>query len=243
MDAVVWHDGSTWRAALDTSDLYALDPLLPAADAADKAAAPSSKGKEEGSDKGLLADHPPMASFAAERQYRWDTQWLLHLLYSTAQPMQQHSSDTTHRCYTNLPGWPPGGFNRTHSVHASPSTCYSGYPFPSLFCTWPAANPRAFSELDSCNYAFQMYDNGKVLSVVVDAGSHGTHVAGIAAAHFPDDPAANGVAPGETDRGWAEGVATRDSRHPEVCTLGCVCTQCSTMPEDRLNLSSAWMRA
>lgn len=139
-------------------------------------------------------------------------------------PGSNTSSDITHRCYTNLPAWPPGGFNCMCFVHVSPSTCYSGPPFSSLFCTWPAANSRAFSELDSCNYAFQMYDNGKVLSVVVDAGSHGTHVAGIAAAHFPDDPAANGVAPGETDRGWAEDMASRDSRHPKMCTLKCVCS-------------------
>lgn len=31
---------------------------------------------------------------------------------------------------------------------------------------------------------------------VVDAGSHGTHVAGITAAHHPEDPALNGIAPG-----------------------------------------------
>ena len=35
-----------------------------------------------------------------------------------------------------------------------------------------------------------------VVSAVVDAGSHGTHVAGITAAHHPEDPALNGIAPG-----------------------------------------------
>ena len=41
----------------------------------------------------------------------------------------------------------------------------------------------------------QVYDNGDTVSLVTDAGSHGTHVAGIVAA-CDDDPARNGVAPG-----------------------------------------------
>ncbi len=45
VDAVVWHDGSTWRAALDTSDHV------------------------PGSGKGGLADAPALAAFAEERQY------------------------------------------------------------------------------------------------------------------------------------------------------------------------------
>ncbi|CAK0779170.1 hypothetical protein CVIRNUC_004710 [Coccomyxa viridis] len=55
---------------------------------------------------------------------------------------------------------------------------------------------RSFSPQDCCNYALNIESDGNVLSVVVDAGSHGTHVAGIAAAFHEDHPELNGVAPG-----------------------------------------------
>jgi hypothetical protein len=47
----VWHDGERWRAAIDSSDLYA-----------------------PGDGRGLLADFVPMTDFDVERQYatlRW----------------------------------------------------------------------------------------------------------------------------------------------------------------------------
>ncbi|OQR99082.1 tripeptidyl-peptidase [Achlya hypogyna] len=54
----------------------------------------------------------------------------------------------------------------------------------------------SFSDASQLHYAFNVYEDGDVLSIVCDAGSHGTHVAGVAAAYYPDDPTHNGVAPG-----------------------------------------------
>jgi tripeptidyl-peptidase-2 len=46
LDCVVWQDGSTWRAALDTSELH-----------------------ETGSGRGALADFKPLTNYALEHQY------------------------------------------------------------------------------------------------------------------------------------------------------------------------------
>ncbi len=53
-----------------------------------------------------------------------------------------------------------------------------------------------FSDEDRLNYGVNIYEEGKLLSIVVDCGAHGTHVAGMAAAHVPGKPELDGIAPG-----------------------------------------------
>ena len=111
VEAVVWHDGDRWVAALDTSDFYQFSNSTTTT-----AAVP---------EKGSLADFgEPLTNFRECRRY------------------------------------------------------------------------GTFSAEDACNYVLNIYDEGNTLSIVVDAGSHGTHVAGIAAAYHPEDTSLNGIAPG-----------------------------------------------
>ena len=51
-----------------------------------------------------------------------------------------------------------------------------------------------FGTIDQFNYAVNIYDEGSVLSIVCDAGAHGSHVAGITAAF--EEGGRSGVAPG-----------------------------------------------
>ena len=53
-----------------------------------------------------------------------------------------------------------------------------------------------FSEADYMTFSVNVWQDGDVLSIVTTAGAHGTHVAGIVAAHYADKPEQNGVAPG-----------------------------------------------
>eukprot|EP01029_Cantina_marsupialis_P024661 TRINITY_DN6394_c0_g2_i1.p1 TRINITY_DN6394_c0_g2~~TRINITY_DN6394_c0_g2_i1.p1 ORF type:complete len:1269 (-),score=399.18 TRINITY_DN6394_c0_g2_i1:148-3918(-) len=55
---------------------------------------------------------------------------------------------------------------------------------------------RRFGDLDRLNYGVHIYDEGRILSIVADCGSHGTHVASIVAAYHEDEPSIHGVAPG-----------------------------------------------
>ncbi|ORZ30707.1 subtilase family-domain-containing protein [Catenaria anguillulae PL171] len=53
-----------------------------------------------------------------------------------------------------------------------------------------------FGHLDNLAFSVNVYDQGATVSVVTLSGSHGTHVAGIAAACHPEAPELNGIAPG-----------------------------------------------
>lgn len=53
-----------------------------------------------------------------------------------------------------------------------------------------------FGAESQLNFAVNIHDHGRRLSIVVDSGMHGTHVAGIVAAHFPGQPELDGIAPG-----------------------------------------------
>jgi tripeptidyl-peptidase-2 len=46
------------------------------------------------------------------------------------------------------------------------------------------------------NYSVTIHNSGNVLEIVTTSGSHGTHVAHIAAAYYPDDRDKCGLAPG-----------------------------------------------
>ncbi|MBI1313495.1 S8 family serine peptidase [bacterium] len=53
-----------------------------------------------------------------------------------------------------------------------------------------------FDDVSLLNFGVNIYEDGDVLSIVADSHPHGTHVAGIVAGHYPDQPEWNGVAPG-----------------------------------------------
>lgn len=52
------------------------------------------------------------------------------------------------------------------------------------------------TEKDSVVYTVRVSPDGNLTEIVVPSGSHGSHVAGIAAANYPDNPQKNGLAPG-----------------------------------------------
>ncbi|KAE9552976.1 hypothetical protein FO519_003813 [Halicephalobus sp. NKZ332] len=52
------------------------------------------------------------------------------------------------------------------------------------------------TDRDFVNYCVTIHNNGKLLEICIAPGSHGSHVAHIAAAHYPEEPEKNGLAPG-----------------------------------------------
>jgi tripeptidyl-peptidase-2 len=59
-----------------------------------------------------------------------------------------------------------------------------------------AGEHASFGPVTNTSFGVQVYEGGDLLSIVTVGGNHGTHVAAIAAAHFPGEPARDGIAPG-----------------------------------------------
>ena len=54
----------------------------------------------------------------------------------------------------------------------------------------------SFGADSQLNFSVNIYDKGQLLSLVTNSSEHGTHVAGIVAANYPNHPERSGVAPG-----------------------------------------------
>ncbi len=105
----------------------------------------------------------------------------------------------------------PDPYSAVPDSTEAPTLQVSDFSSVSAMCDYRLKRQYArFSEVDSLTYAVNIFDDGSILSVVTDAGAHGTHVAGIVAAYHPPgssgaDPSSdseaseedcNGVAPG-----------------------------------------------
>lgn len=74
--------------------------------------------------------------------------------------------------------------NTSETGDMSSTGCMTNYSVKQQF--------SRLSDDDAMNFAVNILEEGRILSIVVDAGAHGSHVAGIIAAHHPEAPERNG---------------------------------------------------
>ena len=82
-----------------------------------------------------------------------------------------------------------------------------------------------------------VYEGGDVLEIVSACSSHGTHVASIAAAHFPGEPQRDGVAPGAQ----IVSISIGDSRLSSMETGTAMARACMhLMKAEHYKVQSVW---
>ena len=149
---VVWHDGAEWLAALDTSGEARL-PAGPACLPCLPSLPPNPASQSLPSRRPRAADmYEPgsgqglLADFAPMTNYR-------------VRQQVPGATAAAPRCGARPPFPPP---SPPDPATAPPQTLLP-----------PAVQHGTFSAEDACNFALNIYEEGSVLSVVVDAGSHG----------------------------------------------------------------------
>uniref|UniRef100_F1KRN9 Tripeptidyl-peptidase 2 n=1 Tax=Ascaris suum TaxID=6253 RepID=F1KRN9_ASCSU len=89
-------------------------------------------------------------------------------------------------------------FNDGQRFRACIDTSYRGRLnlAPVLSSYRETGDHASLSDKDMLTFCVTIHDNGNLLEICVPSGSHGSHVANIAAAYFPEEPEKSGLAPG-----------------------------------------------
>uniref|UniRef100_A0A915C9N7 Tripeptidyl-peptidase 2 n=1 Tax=Parascaris univalens TaxID=6257 RepID=A0A915C9N7_PARUN len=89
-------------------------------------------------------------------------------------------------------------FNDGQRFRACIDTSYRGRLnlAPLLSSYRETGDHASLSDKDMLTFCVTIHDNGNLLEICVPSGSHGSHVANIAAAYFPEEPEKSGLAPG-----------------------------------------------